>query len=94
MPEQSIMNLFLIFWLNLDKIIVFHFIGPLLFLSCLFLDYIIFLFVCVVILCVHRLGKGARELVTAVVKPNAPNREHPFISPLYTVAMTPHYHAE
>ena len=30
------------------------------------------MFVCVVILCVHSLGKGARELVTAVVKPNAP----------------------
>ena len=33
--EQSIMNVFYF----LVKIIVFHFIDPLLFLSCLFLDY-------------------------------------------------------
>ena len=44
-PEQSIMNLF-IFWLNPDKIISFHFIGPLLFLSCLFIDYK-YIFICV-----------------------------------------------
>ena len=46
MPVQSIMNFFYFFWLSPDKIIVFHFIGPLLFLSCLFLDYK-YIFICV-----------------------------------------------
>ena len=48
--EQSIMleqiTMIFFFLLNPDKIIVFHFIGLLLFLSCLFLDYK-YIFICV-----------------------------------------------
>ena len=50
MNKESCLNKALwidfMFWLNPDKIIVFHFIGRLLFLSCLFLDNK-YIFICV-----------------------------------------------